>query len=168
MNHVHELMAEVATKYALSDELSIWFDGSVEPTNPGGTGTCGWVIRNGHGDTLCAESCSLGSGPAMTNNVAEWTALGKALRWLLDNSFKGCTLRIFGDSKLVIEQLNGTWRCNMPHLQKLKARCHEIISELRPAGWTATWIPREQNSEADALSQRAYEDSTGKKYPARR
>jgi ribonuclease HI len=108
-------------------------------------------------------------GEGATNNLAEWTALGLALRWLLDNPevASGNVLHIQGDSQLVIEQLNGTWNCNKPHLIRLRDRCREIIEQLAVVAWRANWIPRLENQEADALSRRAYEEATGKSVPER-
>jgi ribonuclease HI len=167
---IGEVLVDVLAKYELTPVFRLWFDGACEPTNPGGVATCGWIIKAPDDAIVASGKREVGRGPAATNNVAEYHALGLALRYMLDNheTFAGAAIRIHGDSKLVIEQINGTWNCNAPHLQKLRDRCLAILSELGPSAWEATWIPREKNAEADALSQQAYEDATGLAFPRRR
>jgi ribonuclease HI len=141
--------------------LTIHFDGACEPVNPGGVATCGWVIDDDNGEL--ASGCKMVKhGAGATNNLAEWCALGLALRWVLDNANGQYTgLRILGDSMLVIKQLKGQWKCNKEHLRELRDRCKEILREIT-CPWTATWIPREQNERADELSRRAYFEATGR------
>lgn len=145
----------------------IHFDGACEPRNPGGVATVGWVVHSG-GNRIGSGYREICRGDGATNNVAEWSALGSALRWLSDNRLGGGALiEIYGDSQLVIEQLNGTWACRKEHLKKLLTRCKSLLQEIAPTAWSAEWIPREQNTEADALSRKAYEEATGKSFPER-
>ncbi len=139
--------------------IEIYFDGACGPKNPGGTASCGWVIyqrtqqqyqRLAHGHKVVKK------GAGATNNYAEWCGLGLALRWLLDNMKDQCrdkNLIARGDSKLVVKQLTGGWRCHKPHLRQLRDRCREILNQLDFKKTSIKWIPREQNYEADALSK---------------
>ena len=148
------------------DYLILYFDGACEPWNPGGVGSYGYVIVKPDGNLFTQnKGIAHKGGPASTNNFAEYTALGFGLRNLVCLEWTG-TLEIRGDSKLVIEQLNQNWRCNMENLQTLRARCWELLGHL--GKWTARWIPREQNTAADKLSQEAWEQFTGRKFPVRR
>ena len=148
-------------------ELTIFFDGSNEPKNPGGVATYGWVIKEA-GETSTTGQGEFERGPESTNNRAEYAGLGFALRHILDTMGGTAVdkLHICGDSKLVIEQLSGRWKCNKDHLRKLRDRCLELLEQIG-CKWDAAWIPREQNTEADALSQAAYVTATGKPYPQR-
>lgn len=154
--------------------LTLHFDGSCEPRNPGGHACYGWIL---HGLTdrpggtpdqveLASDHGVICSGPDATNNIAEWCALGKGLRYLRDHAHLAADqeLRIFGDSQLVIFQLTKKWQCNAEHLIGYRLRCWELLQEIgRP--WHARWIPREQNAQADALTNRAYFEATGKPPP---
>jgi ribonuclease HI len=151
----------------LPEHVTIHFDGSCEPTNPGGVATWGWII-SADGKTILARSgvaCS--GGKHSTNNVAEYHALGTALKELDMLQWSG-TLEIYGDSMLVVNQVNGKWNCNADHLRKLRDRCQDLLKKICPDGFELKWIPREQNEKADALSREAYEKSEGKPYPERR
>lgn len=154
--------------------LLLHFDGLCEDRNPGGLACYGWTLHgltDRPGGTPDRQEIDTGHGficrgPSATNNTAEWCALGFGLRYLLDRRHLVADqeLRIFGDSQLVVFQLTKKWQCNAPHLLAYRQRCWDILQELgRP--WHAQWIPREQNTEADALSNRAYFEQTGKNPP---
>lgn len=147
--------------------VTLHFDGACEPINPGGVATGGWIIRD-DGDMLLAQSRMFKRGAGATNNYAEWCALGCGLRALLEHKelILSEHLLIHGDSMLVINQLNRKWKCNKEHLQKLRDRCDELLKQIGLI-WTAEWIPRECNEEADELSREAYEEATGKRFPGR-
>ena len=83
-----------------------------------------------------------------TNNIAEYTALVKALSWLLEN-FKGQAVRVYLDSKLAVSQLNGEYKVKNANLQKLVGEAKELEKGL--ASIIYNHIPRDQNKEADRL-----------------
>ena len=160
-------IADVLEASGIAPTIVVHFDGACEPRNPGGIATCGWTVHEG-GKLIGSGFQEVCRGDGATNNVAEYCALGFALKWLLETGLGGkAVLDIRGDSQLVVEQLNGNWKCNKDHLRRLRDRCKALLQEIMPASWRATWIPREQNGEADALSRRAYEEATGKVFPER-
>ena len=149
-------------------DITIYFDGACEPVNPGGVATAGWYILDSQWIDIAQGHRVIKRGDGATNNLAEWCALGFALRWLLDNHKENCrgkNLLIRGDSQLVCNQLTRAWRCNAPHLQKLMWRCLGILGQLELKSWTTLWTPRELNQRADDLSKLAYTELTGKKPP---
>jgi ribonuclease HI len=88
-----------------------------------------------------------------TCNVAEHYALLQALEWLEKNGHKDDKIIVFGDSKMVINQIFGSWKCkhqNAPYypffLENIKMK--KIFSEI-----TGKHIPREWNSATDDLSK---------------
>jgi probable phosphoglycerate mutase len=119
------------------------FDGACEPTNPGGWGGWGFVIHTPTGEELLARGGLLPRGPAMTNNVAEYTAALECVRaWI----------ELRGDSKLVVEQMCGRWQVK----QGAYVAVHRELRALLGAHTVAvtwTWIPRTQNARADELSK---------------
>lgn len=152
----------------LPARLVLYFDGLCEPRNPGGWSTYGW-----HVCTEAGEPVQSGHGVAArkgeahsTNNHAEYSALGFGLRWLTDQGWRGEFLEVRGDSRLVVNQVNGSWACNKEHLRKLRERCLQFLEELAD-DWRACWIPREENTVCDALSRKAYEAVAGEPPPER-
>jgi ribonuclease HI len=151
--------------------LVAYFDGACEPKNPGGVASGGWLILSEESREVIESGYKVffhGTREA-TNNAAEWCALGFALRTILDKQIfrRFGALLICGDSQLVINQLTGEWLCRNERMAMFCERCHELLNAIR-LPWAAEWIPRDENQRADALSRKAYEEFTGRKFPERR
>lgn len=131
----------------LPDSLIVYFDGSC--TKPGGRAVGAYRILDSAGKMLVEWRAEVCNGPGATNNVAEWAALEFALKWLNRRDWKG-SLTIHGDSQLVICQLAGEYQCRKEHLKPYLESCRNLLKDVT---WQATWVPREQNTEADALSK---------------
>lgn len=160
--------------------LVLHVDGGCEPCNPGGTATSGWVIySSAKSKKPLAEAGEIAQdgGPLATNNYGEYSALCFALKWLVSQKWEG-DLIVKADSKLLVEQVRGTWKCKASHLAVLRSVIWkyfdmlnlQIVTEDNPLpdpdrkSVTLHWIPREQNSYADALCHAAYEEhKKGKK-----
>ena len=131
--------------------LTLHFDGFCMP-NPGGIASYGVVID---GTSRKCLNEVIGEGPDTSNNIAEWTGLLKGLRWLKANRPPDlASLEIYGDSQLVIKQLTQEWKIKAKHLRPLRDECWSILGSLDTT-WSADWIPREQNWEADELAELA-------------
>ncbi len=86
-----------------------------------------------------------------TNNVAEWTGVVRALE--LARELGAERVDLFLDSNLIVEQLHGRWRVKDAKLQPLWAAAKGILAGFRV--WSATHVPRAQNTLADALANEA-------------
>ena len=118
-----------------------FFDGASRG-NPGPAGA-GAVIYDGERVIWrCAKPLGI-----KTNNEAEYAALGILADELIRRNVKNPEIR--GDSKLIISQVTGAWKIKEARLAALAAPLKEKLKEL---GASCRWIPREQNSEADRLS----------------
>ena len=60
---------------------------------------------------------------------------------------------LFLDSKLIVEQLHGRWRVKDAKLAPLRLEAKAMLGEFRR--WSATHVPRAQNSQADRLANEA-------------
>lgn len=141
---------------------TLYFDGACEP-NPG-IGAWGFVLDTGGGSGITGGGVIDGT---TTNNVAEYTALGKGL---LAAKAAGVTgeLRVLGDSMLVVRQMNGTWECKSPMMAACRDRAKQLVDDLAGVDVAIDWIPREENEAADAESRKAWEAATGRTFPERR
>jgi ribonuclease HI len=93
----------------------------------------------------------------VTNNVAEYSGYIAVVEELSRRDLKEQPVTIYGDSKLVIDQMAGQMKIKKGAYVSLalKAkRLTEIFVALRPL-----WIPREENNEADALTRKALLDA---------
>lgn len=86
-----------------------------------------------------------------SNNVAEYRGLIEGLEIAFDLA-PGATVHVRMDSKLVVEQMSGRWKIKHPDMQTLALRARELI-----AGHQVSfeWVPREENSRADAAANEA-------------
>lgn len=134
-----------------------YFDGACEPTNPGGTGSYGFIIHDLRKMIVAKDKGLLKARPSMTNNVAEYTAAGMAVKAYKETGRRG-PLLLRGDSQLVIEQMCGRWRVANPDAAYVRYhnRLKELLTECTfEVVWE--WVPREQNAIADRLSVEALE-----------
>lgn len=133
--------------------ITIYTDGAIVPRNPGGHATWAWLAYGDMGEKLGEDCGSIGEGEGMTNNLAEFTAALNALRWAYKEGHRDVTMR--SDSQLLVNQASGLWSCNSPQL-------HPLMTRIRRAGTVMNvqwqWITREQNTRADALSRKPYEE----------
>ncbi|HZB80411.1 MAG TPA: reverse transcriptase-like protein [Nitrososphaera sp.] len=92
----------------MKEIVTVRFLGQCLPRNPGGIACYAYIIRNKEG-LLLHESCGLAAepnSPSSTNSVANYTALIKALEWLIKNRYTKDIIKVYGNSKLVISQIN--------------------------------------------------------------
>ena len=84
------------------------FLGQCLPRNPAGIACYAYIIRNKEGHLL-QEACGLAAepnSPSSTNSVASYTGLIKALEWLTKKGYTNEIIKVYGNSKLVISQIN--------------------------------------------------------------
>ena len=86
-----------------------------------------------------------------SNNVAEYSGLVAGLRAANDLD-KGAQIEVRMDSKLVVEQMSGNWQIKHPDMRNLAREAREAHS---PNLVTYKWVPREENSHADSLVNKA-------------
>lgn len=130
--------------------IEAWFDGAVEPRNPGGHGGFGIVVKR-DGVVIHSDAVYIGRWPALSNNVAEYAGCIAVLRYFIREGISRAV--VYGDANLIVNQVTGRWKVKsgayVPYFHEayvLKAQLPEVA---------ITWIPREQNAEADELSKAA-------------
>ena len=92
----------------MKEIVAVRFIGQCLPRNLGGIACYAYIIRNKEG-LLLDESCGLAAepnSPSSTNSVANYTALIRALEWLIKNRYSNDIIKVYGNSKLVISQIN--------------------------------------------------------------
>lgn len=118
--------------------------------NPG-PAAYGAVIFDPSGNLIAELGENLG---VRTNNYAEYQGAIAGLRHIEAN-WPGAEVLVRMDSKLVVEQLSGRWQIKHPELREL---AQEAIRIMRGLSVKLEWIPREQNSAADAAANRALDE----------
>jgi len=121
--------------------------------NPGNAGY-GALVRDAiSGEVLAERAESVGIA---SNNVAEYSGLIAGLTAALAIE-PGAQVMVRLDSKLLVEQMTGRWRIKAPDLRPLAQAARDVAAEVSAAGGsvTYTWVPRAENSAADALANAA-------------
>jgi broad specificity phosphatase PhoE/ribonuclease HI len=125
--------------------IFIYADGASRG-NPG-PAAYGVHIQDDKGTTIADFGEAIGIA---TNNQAEYAGVIAGLRFASQLGEFLVTIRM--DSKLVVEQLSGRWKIKNANMAELAA---EAMGLLRDFDAKLEWIPREQNSAADANANRA-------------
>lgn len=113
--------------------------------NPGAA-AYGAVVFDGATGAVVAERADyLGIA---TNNVAEYNGLVAALKVIAELN-PAATVEMRMDSKLVVEQMSGRWKIKHPDMRDLALVANRIFPANRIK---YVWVPRDQNSHADALA----------------
>ena len=89
-----------------------------------------------------------------TNNVAEYRALLWALTEAKRRGFEAAEVR--SDSELVVKQMRGEYRVKHPSLRELYAQATALARGF--STFSIRHVPREENTEADALANRAIDE----------
>ncbi|SRR6266566_3161649 len=137
--------------------IQIYFDGLCEPKNPGGIPVYAFIVYDLDSGQILAKEAGLAGEPwrsVVTHNLAEYTAAIRAVKWVREHVATK-DLLIYGDSELVIRQLNKVYKVKS---QKILPLFNELIGQLKGLSWKAVWVPRENNVEADKLANEFYRD----------
>jgi ribonuclease HI len=94
-----------------------------------------------------------------TNNVAEYTALIFAIKKaksLYKDHLSTLDVEVRMDSELIVKQMKGEYKVKNEGLRPLFLEVQKYISEFHHVSFSH--IPREKNSRADALVNKALDD----------
>jgi ribonuclease HI len=97
-----------------------------------------------------------------TNNVAEYTALIRALERAAELGVR--SLAVFSDSELLVKQMNGEYRVKHPDLQDLYREAQKLRKGFDRV--TLTHVRRGQNADADRLCNQALDGKLRRKEAA--
>ena len=125
--------------------------------NPGPAGY-GAVVLSEDGTVLAERSEYLG---VETNNVAEYSGLIAGLQAAQELGATSVAVRM--DSKLVVEQMNGTWQIKHERLRSLATQANQLRAAFDSV--TFEWIPRERNHRADRLANQAMDSAADTRQP---
>lgn len=119
--------------------VRVFTDGACQP-NPGSMGVGVVIEWNGKKPTI--HSRYIGEG---TNNIAEYSALIQALGMIKEEVIKDVVLK--SDSNLMVNQVNGNWKCKDESLKVLCFKAQKRINWLKVNGYKVEleYIPREFN-----------------------
>lgn len=130
----------------MSTQLIVHTDGGSRG-NPG-PAAAGFVIDDVEGQRLCARAFYLGES---TNNVAEYTALVRALE--AAQALGAEQVTVYSDSELLVRQMEGRYKVKSALIRPLFARAQALVGEFEACD--IMHLRRENNKDADGLVNRA-------------
>jgi ribonuclease HI len=150
--------------------ITVFIDGMCAEKNPNGVGTYACIIRDGK-KQIYRGAGFIGEGQGMSSNVSEYRALLDALDTLERKCLSYREIIVYTDSQVLAKQMSGEWKAVKGYYLEFYLKAKAMRD--RFANLKFQWIPREENEEADAITEQVYKDycrATGKtpKYPQRR
>ena len=146
--------------------IEVKIDGLAEPSNPG-IGTYAYLIYR---DGILLGKGYGTTGDPVTNNYAEYEALIQALKELhrIRGEDKNIgPIIVKSDSKLLVNQMKGVWKIHRGSRARAGSyhEKHDLARALSKdfPFLQFVWVPREENTDADALSRVAYEEELAKR-----
>jgi ribonuclease HI len=112
----------------------------------------GWILRTGE-QAIARGHGAYARGRDANSNVAEYLALIEGLETLSDLGIRAERLRICGDAKGVIDQMQGRAAVSSPSSRPLFRRAKRLADRFQRLEWA--WVPRKHNRAADLLTRRA-------------
>lgn len=129
----------------------IYTDGGARG-NPGPAGIGVYILKNGKPVHEIMEYIG-----ETTNNVAEYTALVRALMWVSAKEDADVVVMKL-DSELVVKQMKGEYKVKNPVLKVLWAEAQKLAYTLQNISYEH--VRREQNVEADRLANEAMDKAS--------
>ena len=127
----------------------MYFDGAA---NQSGFGI-GVLLISPHGDHIPKSiRLAFSDHHRLTNNIVEYEACITGLETALDLGVR--QFRIHGDSNLVIQQTQGTWRTRDENLKPYHTYLDLLVDKFDDLRYIH--LPREENQFADALATLAF------------
>lgn len=135
----------------------IYCDSSIAPFNPRGILTWAFLVKRPGKGIVHQDTAIIGWGKEHhTNNLGEMTAVMAAVYWLSQlPEGDHHPVILHSDSELIINQCSGSYSCRDPKLRAILDLIEKAY-EKYTRGIIWKWIPREKNTEADALSRTLY------------
>jgi ribonuclease HI len=136
--------------------MTIHTDGAARG-NPGPAAYAYVIDRSGAAPIAVSQRLGL-----TTNNVAEYTALLKALEHA--HRLGGRRLQVYSDSELMVKQMNGEYKVKHPGLLPLYEEAREAVRDFDQV--TIRHVRREDNGDADRLCNEALDGMESPEFAA--
>jgi len=88
-----------------------------------------------------------------SNNVLEYLALNKALKYVLD-TYPNDKVQVFSDSQLIVKQVAGEYKINSMDLLHECFKCRELLNP----NIKIFWCPRNKNKAGNILEDMYYRE----------
>jgi ribonuclease HI len=94
-------------------------------------------------------------GYGISNNQAEYQGLIDGLDYIYENNIGCYKIFIWGDSLIVINQMDGSYNVNSPNIIPYYNQAQNSLGSINADWYFFRHIPRHSNWEADSLANQA-------------
>ena len=131
--------------------MKLFFDGASRG-NPG-KASYGAVLYDDNDKEIATTKGCLGK---TTNNVAEYNGIVHGMKMCRDSGVK--QLVVYGDSNLIVKQLNGEWKVRNADMKTL----YDQVKKLEPSFESIKYehVRRKKNKRTDQLANEALDETT--------
>ena len=130
---------------------SLYFDGASR-SNPG-PASYGGVIYDENNNEIATYKKYIGKH---TNNVAEYLGCFHGVQACIQEGIKNVT--IYGDSKLVIEQISGRWKVKSDNIRPIYNEIKKVLDSKPFEHIEFKHVKRNKNKRADQLANQALDE----------
>jgi ribonuclease HI len=130
---------------------TLYFDGASR-SNPG-PASYGGVIYNENDEEVFTYKKYIGK---QTNNVAEYMGCFHGVQACVQEGIKNVI--IYGDSKLVVEQVNGRWKVKSPNIKPIYDEIKKVLATKPFDSIEFKHVRRNNNKRADELANQALDE----------
>jgi len=130
---------------------TLYFDGASR-SNPG-PASYGGVIYNENDEEVFTYKKYIGK---QTNNVAEYMGCFHGVQACVQEGIKNVI--IYGDSKLVVEQVNGRWKVKSPNIKPIYDEIKKVLATKPFDSIEFKHVRRNKNKRADELANQALDE----------
>lgn len=131
-------------KHGKGSMMTLYCDGGTTGSNPGTSvyWSVGWDVE-GCCDVVVRER----STQYKTNNAAEYLAVLSALQFGYQHRDWNKNIIINSDSQLIVNQINGSWKCKDESLKVLLEKTKSIMTKMKSIEFkiTVQWVSRKEN-----------------------
>lgn len=136
-----------------TNEYTLYFDGASR-SNPGPASYGGVIyVKENTGKTKELDVYYEYIGVA-TNNEAEYRGALGGIQKAISLNIKN--LKVFGDSKLIIEQIKGNWKCKSANLKPIHVEIKNLLHNFDTIEFAHVY--RKNNKRADELANIALDN----------
>jgi ribonuclease HI len=141
------------------DHFQVFCDGGARG-NPGPAASA-FVVKDEKDELIYQRGFYIGE---TTNNQAEYTAVLRAIEWLVEN-MTGKEFTFYLDSQLVVNQISGKFKVKDTGLIEKKSQILSLLNQGKIKINCFTYIPREKNYHADKLVNITLDNAYSEKRP---
>lgn len=141
-------------------KVTIWADATCRKfDHPDATDDYGCVIKDEDSGKREEIQGKIEYEDHYTAPVAKYKAIINGIGWVCDEYSGVGVIQVYNDTETPVEQIDGNYDVNNPHLQRLKKEAQRLLSEFEE--WHTDWQSKTQSPEIQQANVLAKDATRG-------